>query len=116
MKKTNHIIIIFSIILYILNKISLSKYSLFMSGYFNDILAGILLIAFTNLMFGFINKSIYKFVHIEIYLFAVGIFWEYITPLYKTSSISDPIDILAYMVGGFIYWIINKIVMRKHLI
>ena len=80
-----------------------------MNGYFNDILAGIILIAFTNLMFELKNISIKKIVHIEMYLLAVGIFWEYITPLYKTSSISDPFDILAYMFGGIVYWIIFKL-------
>ena len=109
----NILIMIICVLLYGMNHIMKPWYnneiiSLFMNGYFNDILAGLFLISFTNVLLYKVNKSIHKLVHIEIYLLIVGIFWEYITPLYKTNSTSDPIDILAYMLGGFVYWSIIK--------
>ncbi len=40
---------------------------------------------------------------------AVGSIWEYVTPVMKPSSISDPIDIVCYVCGGIIYWLILRI-------
>ena len=117
----NVLIMIICVLLYGMNHIMKPWYnneiiSLFMNGYFNDILAGLFLISFTNVLLYKVNKSIHKLVHIETYLLIVGIFWEYITPLYKTNSTSDPIDILAYMLGGFVYWSMNKYRMKGRLL
>lgn len=74
-----------------------------MQCYFNDILAGITL----NAMMSSTTKYNARW---GLYLTIVaGIFWEYITPLFNSRSISDPLDIVAYLTGFLILTIINKI-------
>lgn len=75
----------------------------FMQCYFNDVLAGITL----NAMMSSTTKYNARW---GLYLTIVaGIFWEYITPLFNSRSISDPLDIVAYLTGFLILTIINKI-------
>ena len=53
-------------------------------------------------------RKMIKLWQIELLLFPCGIFWEYITPLFRHNTTTDPCDILAYMIGGFLYWIIAR--------
>ena len=79
-----------------------------MQCYFNDILAGILLNAIAQIMLT--NKGFKYTPYRGLYLTIVaGIFWEYIAPLFNSRSISDPLDIVAYLTGFLILTIINKI-------
>lgn len=80
----------------------------FMQCYFNDILAGILLNAFAQIMLT--NKDFKYTPYRGLCLTIVaGIFWEYIAPLFNSRSVSDPLDIIAYLAGFIILTIINKI-------
>ena len=80
----------------------------FMQCYFNDILAGILLNAFAQIMLT--NKGFKYTPYRGLCLTIVaGIFWEYIAPLFNSRSVSDPLDIIAYLTGCIILTIINKI-------
>ena len=74
-----------------------------MKCYFNDILAGITL----NAMMSSTTK--YNARWGLCLTLAAGIFWEYITPLFNSRSVSDPLDIVAYLTGFLILTIINKI-------
>lgn len=80
----------------------------FMISYFNDIIGGMTFVAYTNLVLSFRNIKMHKMWQIELLLFSCGIFWEFITPLYRVDTVSDILDIFAYMLGGLLYWIITK--------
>lgn len=102
-----------SVILYLINTFALKPlfHSPFLNNYFNDILGGLLFIAYLNLLFGWFRvreQYLRKYHVIVIILLAAGTGWEYLTPLYKEST-SDPWDLLAYQAGGLIYFIANKI-------
>lgn len=75
----------------------------FMQCYFNDILAGIALNAIMSLTIKYNAKWGLCLT------LAAGIFWEYIAPLFNSRSVSDPLDIIAYLIGFIILTIINKI-------
>lgn len=77
--------------------------------YFNDTLAAILILAFSNLLFIKVHKSIFKFKDIFLFITACGCVWEFITPLYKRNSTTDYYDFIAYYVGAMIYFILVKI-------
>lgn len=71
-------------------------------GYFNDLLAPILLLSFSNLLLSFYGKDLQgKNVYLVIAI--CSIYWEFITPLYKTDSVCDILDIVMYMCGASIY-------------
>lgn len=79
-----------------------------MQCYFNDILAGILLNAIAQIMLT--NKGFKYTPYRGLCLTLVaGIFWEYVAPLFNSKSVSDSLDIIAYLTGFLILTIINKI-------
>jgi len=51
-------------------------------------------------------RGITRLLHTEMLMLGAGLFWEYGAPLLRSDTVSDPIDILAYMLGGYIYWFI----------
>ena len=114
----NIFLIIVTIILYILNQrykasIKNEQLYLFMNCYFNDLIGGITFIAYCNFVGKFFRREISRLPHILALLFFCGLFWEYITPLFRRNIVADVFDILAYMVGGIIYWGISRLYKRK---
>ncbi|MGF0110704.1 MULTISPECIES: hypothetical protein [unclassified Clostridium] len=80
----------------------------FMTSYFNDITGGMTFTAYTNLVLSFRNIKMHKLWQIELLMFSCGVFWEFITPLYRFDTVSDIWDVFAYMLGGILYWVIVK--------
>jgi hypothetical protein len=37
------------------------------------------------------------------------VWWEGLYPIINSNSISDYKDVIAYLVGAIIYWILNKV-------
>lgn len=92
--------------LYIKKVVSIS----FFHYYFNDVIAGLLLISVANLLIEISphRQNTFK-TAISIYtltLFA-GIFWEYVAPFYRGGT-SDPFDLVAYIAGATIYLVTVK--------
>lgn len=112
-KKNNIIIIGVTVALYSVNQIIKTEIPIevirwFMCCYFNDTIGGITFIAYCNIVFGFYNRELIKLWQIELLLFFAGLFWEYVTPIFRTNTISDIWDVLAYMIGGFAYWLLVR--------
>ncbi len=77
--------------------------------YFNDYIGSISFVAFCNAL----SK---KFCHREFFdglfkilllLLCCGLFWEFITPMYRKGSVTDLGDIVAYMSGGISYYFLR---------
>lgn len=82
----------------------------------NDLLGGIAFMAYTNLLLSLVRPELRfkKLTSIAIYIFFCGLFWEYVAPLFVANSISDPLDILAYLAGATLYWICLLATNPKH--
>ena len=81
-----------------------------MQGYFNDVLAGVVLLALVNILLRLGRlPPLKKLLPCLGLCLACGLFWEFVTPLYLPRSVSDIWDIAAYMAGGGIWWLIYKI-------
>ena len=111
-------IFITSIILYGFNTIifsSINNYNLhyFFSSYFNDLLAPLLLFSYINLILSLIDKKMYSLKYLFLIIILSSFVWEFIAPIFKPNSISDPIDILFYFIGTMVYWIIYKMWNQK---
>jgi len=111
--------LICSIILYLMNTFIIKvRYNIpLMNNHFNDFLAMILLLSFSNILLSFYKngKMIFRcIIYILIFALIVGLFWEYITPLYRINSTGDPYDLIAYLAGGYVYYIIIKVYPNKH--
>ncbi|MCH4181160.1 MAG: hypothetical protein PHR15_01360 [Atopobiaceae bacterium] len=81
-----------------------------MSGHANDYLAGVAFLAYTNLLFDAVRPShrIVRPLTCGAYILGCGLVWEYVVPLLIAHSISDPWDLLAYLLGGMTYWLIER--------
>ncbi|SEG77287.1 hypothetical protein SAMN02799616_04989 [Paenibacillus sp. UNC499MF] len=110
--KYDLVIFVMCFILYGWNELYLKEQSSimnwFFTGYYNDILAPIILLSYSNiLILIFMKKKITNFIGLSLFVMIVGLYWEYITPLYKNST-SDIYDLLAYYIGFLIYWLSTK--------
>lgn len=109
----NFIILIFSIGLYGLNTLIFPtihnhKLSFFFSSYFNDILAPLLLFPYINLLLSLIDKKLYSLKYLILIIMTCSFVWEYLALFFKPTSVFDTLDILCYVFGTLIYWIIYK--------
>lgn len=75
-------------------------------SYFNDIFGCVCFLLLISIALTICAKRPIRInlLHVEILTFTSGIYWEYITPLYRPKTISDPLDIVAYMLGGILFW------------
>lgn len=115
----NFKIIIFTLALYTYNQITKKHIDIepikwFMNCYFNDLIGGITFTAYVNYIAILYNKCLKKLWHIELLLLCCGIFWEYATPLIRPNVTCDNWDIVAYMIGGFLYWLIMLILEKEY--
>ena len=100
--------------LYLLNKLLLKNittgfFHWFLICYWNDFFGAIAFSAAMYLLvFHYAKAELPLHIWIVI-LFACGIFWEVVTPLFRTNSVGDICDIIAYELGGVVYYVIRKI-------
>lgn len=80
----------------------------FLSGYGADMLAGAWILCFLNLLLVWSGRKTLKPVPAVLFVLGCGVFWEYITPLYLARSVSDPLDVAAYLAGGIIYMMCER--------
>lgn len=80
-------------------------------GHFHDFLATPVLLAAANLWItacGQRDLMFLSFRSIMALSLAAGCFWEFVTPLYRTST-TDFRDLLAYTAGGLLYYVVLRV-------
>lgn len=71
--------------------------------YCNDMLAGLALIAITNILLAMTGWRPLSFWAGVCLLLFCGVVWECLAPAIKPTAVFDPWDFLAYQCGGGIY-------------
>ena len=116
------VIIVCVLILYSLNRfifktvVNVPVVSYFLKCHFNDWLGGIFIVAYINVV---LQHSRYKHVRIHTLLHAIlinafcGIVWEFIGPYVFHHGTSDCYDILAYIIGGITYIMLQRIIAKR---
>ena len=79
-----------------------------LGSYGADVLAGAWILCFLNLLLVWSGRKMLKPVPAVLFVLGCGVFWEYITPLYLARSVSDPLDVAAYLAGGIIYMMCER--------
>lgn len=115
---TNLVIFLTAMIIYILNqgifkKMSASIFSGFSNDYLNDCLAPFVLLSFSSIFISFWGAKLQNALHIALIIIPSIIIWEFVTPLYKKTSVTDMRDVICYVTSASIYWLIIKIWERK---
>ena len=80
----------------------------FFNCYFNDLLAPLLFFSYSNILLITRNMEWKRFPVIMLICLLCGIVWEYVAPFFKYDAVSDPWDMLCYVLGGCVYWYIRK--------
>lgn len=105
------IILVIVSILYLLNNCFIKGATVglphdFFVCYFNDLMAPMFMLSYSNILLGTIGRRISKLTHIFEFCLVIGSIWEFVAPLMKKGAVWDPFDILCYMLGGIIYWVL----------
>lgn len=108
------VLIVLVIILYIFNngvlkQISCGGIHYFFVCYFNDFLCPLFFVAYCNLLLLLVEKELLKLKWILLLCLSTSLIWEYFAPLLKPTATADMLDILFYLLGGFLYWLILKL-------
>ncbi len=110
----NGYLIIIIMSLYCLNRFYFKTHSSGWINYilcchFNDVLCGTLFIAYSNVFLNTRNLAMVRLHSIIPFCFCAGLVWEFIAPIIRPGSVSDWIDVGCYVLGGIIYFSVNKI-------
>lgn len=116
--RINIIVFSVSVFLYLLNRILLKNVTeglihWFLVCYWNDISGAVAFSAFVHEVIYYYTKKEIHLWGISIILLIAGLFWELITPLFRTNSVCDFWDIVAYESGGIIYYLSIRF-LKKH--
>lgn len=77
----------------------------FLNCYLNDILGATVFLLYLSIVLSFFKKKFtFKLIHVESIILTCGILWEYVTPFYRKDTVSDPIDLFAYIFGALLFW------------
>jgi uncharacterized membrane protein len=81
--------------------------------YFDDMLAGFVILGFSNFMLIIVSKPIIKFRYMILFVLCCGCIWEFLAPVFKSSCVTDYYDFVAYIVGCTIYYFTWKLINRN---
>ena len=116
-RKRNIIIFIAGMTCYLLNKLIIKKWDIkgiigyILSCHFNDVCGGLTILAYINIALSYSkwsNIHITKLFTSILIAFLCGILWEYIFPLIYPRGTTDPLDLVAYCFGGFVFSVIHN--------
>lgn len=105
--------------LYLLNRLWLKtavsgSLRWFLTCYFNDILAGIVLLAITSILLLAAGRPpLKKWAHSALLLLAAGLVWECLAPFWKPGAVFDWWDFAAYQAGGLLYFLLSNCICRR---
>ena len=96
---------------YLFNKFYLKEMydNFFIDWYLNDLLGGMLYAILVVVLYRFWFKIELSNKYIFMFTLIAGLFWEYVTPIYYTSSTRDNWDIVCYLTGSAIYVLGQKL-------
>ena len=114
MMKKDLMIFLLAVLSYGLNRLNIDSYnnvllSCFMTSYFNDIVGSIAFVAYCNILLFTQERRIQRLFSIILIMCLCGIIWEYVTPIFREDAVTDILDIVAYIIGGCVYWGIDFI-------
>lgn len=110
--KKNIIVSIIFFLIYTLNRIFKSNISFPIISYIcqnhlNDFIGGLLFCLYVNILLLLNHKKpLIKLIHLYLLMVPVAISWEYIFPLFLSYSTSDIIDVIMYLLGTLLYYLL----------
>lgn len=116
----NGIICITVIVMYFANNLFFKQHSgdgllnYILVCHFNDTVGGLLFVSYTNILLNTRHQMLERWSVILVFCLSAGVFWEFVTPIFRKNTTSDVIDVICYAIGGSIYWLLAKLVRNIH--
>ena len=85
----------------------------FFIGYFNDLLAPSALLSLANIVFALRGFQTTKPLFVILATALAGVCWEFLAPAFNPASVTDPLDLLVYFAGAFLYLALLGLLSRR---
>jgi hypothetical protein len=110
----NMILIMLVLTLYFFNNNFLKanttgRIHIFLVSYFNDLMCPYFFLGYANMLLITCNKELTSLKSILFVGLTGGFTWEFLAPILKSSSVTDPIDLACYALSTVGYWKVLKI-------
>lgn len=117
-RPVNLMLLILVVFAYWINNLFLKEHSggllrVFFIGYFNDLICPLFFFSYANMLLITVGKEIARLWVIFLVSLCTSCVWEFVAPLMKPSSTTDPLDIFCYITGGVVYWAILRYIKNK---
>ena len=117
-RPVNLMLLILVVFAYWINNLFLKEHSggllrVFFLGYFNDLICPLFFFSYANMLLITVGKEIARLWVICLVSLCTSCVWEFVAPLMKPSSTTDPLDIFCYITGGVVYWAILRYIKNK---
>ena len=117
-RPVNLMLLILVVFAYWINNLFLKEHSggllrVFFIGYFNDLICPLFFFSYANMLLITVGKEIARLWVICLVSLCTSWVWEFVAPLMKPSSTTDPLDIFCYITGGVVYWAILRYIKNK---
>ena len=104
--------------IYILNKkVLINTYkgeeSVFLKDYLNDLMAPVFVLLISSIVLRLAGYELNKFWMVMLIGLFAAIVWEFLIPLINQNSVTDPKDLICYMIGALVYYGIKNIKIVK---
>ena len=103
-----------ALLIYVINRFFLKHLDIPYIGYIlrchlNDFIGGFVFPAYVNtLLIVSKRKPITKLGMLLLFMLGVALLWEYVFPLFLSYSTSDFWDVIAYLSGAYLYYLVMK--------
>lgn len=109
----NHVCMVIAIVIYIINKTLLSKYTSSWIGYvckcyLNDMVCPLFFLGLSQLLLTWAGCELKSYGKLLLLGMSSGLVWEYISPIINPKAVTDPIDLICYFIGINIYYLLHK--------
>lgn len=118
--KRNITIFIIFFLLYLVNRFLKPTTNIYLIDYilqchFNDFIGAIIFCVYTNtiLVISKRRKPIFNFWVLLVYMLIIAICWEFLFPIILPYSTSDFLDVIAYLFGTIVYFLLNIDMVNK---
>lgn len=85
----------------------------FFKNYFNDLICPIFFLAICEIILLCIGYEIQSYAKLLLIGLSAGAFWEYVSPIFKSTAVSDTKDLLCYLCGTTFYYLMLKYEIQK---
>ena len=86
---------------------------LILQNHFNDFICPLWFLSIANFLFILIGHELTTSTPLLGIGLSAGLIWEYAAPFLNPASVSDPIDMICYLLGTYLYYFLLRYVIMK---